>query len=81
MRLTLSIPSGDHIYYFRIPVDFNSCRIEVPGVVIIDLFKVHDHRYDIQAFFYNEKVICSSRSFRSKTELYGAIQKLLQEYL
>lgn len=56
-------------------------RIEVKDVCIIDIYKAHDHRYDLKAFFYDRKYIYYKENIRSKKELYSAIQKLLQENL
>ena len=56
-------------------------RIEVSDVCIIDIYKLHDHRYDLKAFFYKKKRITHKENIRSKKELYSAIQKLLQENL
>ncbi|MBQ2858611.1 MAG: hypothetical protein IJA45_01820 [Oscillospiraceae bacterium] len=56
-------------------------KIVVEGVVVFDIAKYHNHRYDLDAFFYSSKRIVSRRSFRSKRELYGAIQELLQQEL
>ena len=58
-----------------------SHRYEVKDVCIIDVYKFHDHRYDLKAFFYKKKRITYHENIRSKKELYGAIQNLLQENL
>lgn len=59
----------------------NYQRLEFPFLFIIDVFKYHNHRYDLHAFFYNTKLIVPTRSYSSKRELYGAIQDLIQEQL
>lgn len=80
MRYEVRIPHNDTLYCYRLlPADYQ--RIDLSDVVILDIWKIHDHRYDMCAFFYRQKIICSTRSFSTKKELYGAIQKLLQEYL
>lgn len=56
-------------------------RVDRPGIVILDISKYHNHRYDLHGFFYEKKSIVGPYSFRSKRELLGAIQKLLQQYL
>lgn len=82
MRFTIDIPTGrGTLYSFSLPSHFKAIRMEVPDVVILDVYKFHDHRYDLSGFFYKNKVILSSRSFGSKKELYRAIQMFLQEYL
>ena len=58
-----------------------SIRYEVKDVCIIDVYKFHDHRYDLKAFFYERKYITYQENIRSKKELYSAIQKLLKENL
>ena len=73
----LIIPNNHGInYYFGL--DFynypTSKRIEVEDVCVIDIYKAHDHRYDLKAFFYEKNI-------RSKKELHSTIQKLLQENL
>ena len=62
--------------------EYSKCkRIEVKNVCIIDVYKIHDHRYDLKAFFYKKKRITYQEQIRSKKELYSAIQKLLQKNL
>ena len=56
-------------------------HIEEENVCIIEIYKAHDHRYDLKAFFYDKKYIYYKENIRSKKELYSAIQKLLQENL
>ena len=56
-------------------------RCEVKDVCIIDVYKAHDHRYDLKAFFYEKKHITYQENIRSKKELYSAIQNLLQQNL
>lgn len=58
-----------------------SVRIEDENVCIIDVYKLHDHRYDLKAFFYKKKYITYQENIRSKKELYSAIQNLLQQNL
>ena len=71
--------------YWIFSLGFNeynrSKRIEVKNVCIIDVYKFHDHRYDLKAFFYKKKRITYQEQIRSKKELYSAIQKLLKENL
>lgn len=56
-------------------------RCEVKDVCIIDVYKAHDHRYDLRAFFYKKKHITYQENIRSKKELHSAIQNLLQQNL
>lgn len=81
MRYSFTIPhDGYNWSYTLLPYgDYQS--IDLEGVVFMQIFKVHDHRYDLQAFFYRTKTIFSCQSYCTKKELYGAIQKLLQDKL
>lgn len=84
MHHELSIPDGKGSrWYFSIHFEKyrKAKRIEVPNVCIIDVYKLHDHRYDLKAFFYDRKYITYQENIRSKKELYSAIQNLLQEIL
>lgn len=81
MRYSITIPDGARLWCYSILPFGDFQRIDVDGVVILDICKFHNHRYDLQAFFYARKHIVSCRSFSTKKELYGAIQNLLQEYL
>ena len=84
MYYEINIPDEEGRYWF-FSISFNEYRkhkrIEVKNTCIIDLYKFHDHRYDLQAFFYKKKRIAYQENIRSKKELYGAIQKLLKENL
>lgn len=81
MKYSIIVPRGTERWYYSVLPFGDYQRIDVDGVVIFDIYKYHNHRYDLQAFFYARKVIVSNRSFSSKKELHGAMQKLLQEYL
>lgn len=82
MRLTITIPRGSEYWLYTIlPHGRNFQKIVVEGVVVFDIYKHHDHRYDLDAFFYTSKRIVSGRTYTSKSKLHGAIQKLLQEEL
>ena len=77
----LSIPDGKGSHWLFSLNFYEYCkskRIEVPNVCIIDVYKFHDHRYDLKAFFYETKYITYQENIRSKKELYSAIQKLLK---
>ena len=81
MNYTVNIPKDGSFMVWRLLPHGGSQRIDCEGVVIFDLWKVHDHRYCLQAFFYRRKVLIGYGCFGSKKELYGAIQNLLQKYL
>lgn len=81
MRLVIDIPHDGTIYRYFL---FDNCDFQVidfPNVVILEITKVHDHRYVLCGFFYRTKVILRPCSYGTKKKLYDAIQKLLQEYL
>ena len=59
--------------------DYDS--IIVPSVCVIHCWKVYDHKYGLEAFFYFSHNIYSTCYYRSKSELFGAIQFLLQKEL
>ena len=71
----------NHWFPFEFYSSRNSTRCEVENLCIIDIYKIHDHRYDFKAFFYDKKYITYQENIRSKKELYSAIQKLLQQNL
>ena len=84
MYYSLTIPdeNGRNLHFsFNFGEYYMSHRYEVKNVCIIDVYKAHDHRYDLKAFFYKKKHITYQENIRSKKELYSAIQKLLQENL
>ena len=84
MYYNLTIPDENGRKYhfnFNFSEYSMSHRYEVKDVCIIDVYKFHDHRYDLKAFFYKKKRITYRENIRSKKELYGAIQNLLQENL
>lgn len=84
MYYNLMIPNKHGIDY-RFGLNFYNSptneRIEVEDVCIIDIYKAHDHRYDLKAFFYEKKLITYKENIRSKKELYSTIQKLLKKNL
>lgn len=84
MYYSINIPDEENCVW-TFSLGFNeynrSKRIEVKNVCIIDVYKIHDHRYDLKAFFYKKKRITYQEQIRSKKELYSAIQKLLQKNL
>ena len=81
-RITIPQENGwNKTFYLYFSEYRMSQRIEVENVCIIDVFKAHDHRYDLKAFFYKKKYITYQENIRSKKELYSAIQNLLQQNL
>ncbi len=81
MDIRIFIPAENTTYVYDILRYNDYQRIECDGIVILDICKYHNHRYDLHGFFYARKAIVGPFSFKSKKELHGAIQKLLQEYL
>lgn len=68
-------------YHFSFNDNNRSFTVYVPDVVIIKVYKFHDHRYDLKCFFYDKKYIYYQESIRSKKELHNVVQKLLKENL
>ena len=81
MRYVIQIPHDGSLWCYPLLECGNYESIDLEGVVFMQICKIHDHRYDLQAFFYRTKHIHSCQSYGTKKELYGAIQKLQQEYL
>ena len=81
MRYVIQVPRGDVYFCYPLYLSSGFQRIDCDGVVILDICKVHNHKYVVCGFFYRQKIILSNRVFTTKKELYGAIQKFLQEYL
>ena len=80
----ISIPQKDGgiiNYHFSFSDYSRSSTVYVPDVVIIKVYKFHDHRYDLKCFFYEKKYIYYQESIRSKKELHNVVQKLLKENL
>lgn len=81
MRYTVQIPRDGSLWCYTLLPSGNFQRIDCDGVVVFDIWKVHNHNYSFQAFFYARKCIVVRGPFGTKKELFGAIQKLLQELL
>lgn len=81
MRYFICIPHDGSRFYYPLLYHSDFQCIDVDGVVLLYIWKIHNHKYQLEGFFYSSKVIISCRTFGTKQELYGAIQKLLQEYL
>lgn len=82
MRLYITVPcDAENLFIELFPGGETLQKIIVDGVAVLDICKVHNHRYDFKAFFYRSKRIVTCCSYSSKLKLHGAIQKLLQEEL
>lgn len=81
MNYIVQIPVDGIFHCFPLHLSGGFQRIDCDGVVILEIRKVHNHRYVLRGFFYRQKIILSERVFSTKKELCGAIQKLLQDYL
>lgn len=53
--------------------------IKVDEVCVIEVCKLHNHRYDLRAFFYRRQRIFYQENINTLKELYDVIQKLLKE--
>ena len=81
MRLYLYVRYNGTNYQFGFLNDTTSSCISLKDVFIIYLYKHHNHDYSFKAFFYGSKSIYSIRHFTTKSKMYSAVQKLLQEEL
>ena len=81
MDFSFYIPfKGCHWCYRLLPYgDFQ--MISVDGFCYLEIYKYHNHRYEIAGFFYLSRHLIRPRLYRTKRELFGAIQELLQEEL
>ena len=72
----------DVIHVFRLNFCISKFKmLEVEDVCVIYLCKIHNHRYDIKCFFYDNKYIYYREYIRTLNELYDVIQSLLHENL
>lgn len=81
MKLNIEVKKDNVIYSLGF---LNKCEyvcLCIENEFIIHLYKEHNHCYYFKAFFYRSKRICSYHYFRSKKELYRAVQLLLKEEL
>lgn len=81
MYWSFTIPDNGLNYSYSLRNLDGYCRIDREGVVVLDITKYHNHRYDLQGFFYAKKVIVGPYSYRTKKELFAAVQNFLREYL
>ena len=68
-------------YHFSFNNYSRSFTVYVPDVVLINAYKLHDHRYDLKCFFYDKKYIYYKESIRSKKDLHNVVKRLLKEFL
>lgn len=81
MQYRISIPHDGWNFVFDLLSSGDFESIVVDGVVVFQIAKRHNHRYEFDAFFYASKRIYTGYCFKSKKELFGAIQLLLQKEL
>lgn len=80
MNIRFSVKlNGVHYCFNFFPSDYHRFYLEDEFIIYVS--KVHNHRYFFKAFFYRSKSIYVSSSFRSKTELFSAIQNMLEDEL
>lgn len=68
-----------HYFFFGFFDGERYQRFEVPEVCIIDVYKYHARNFTLKAFFYKDKYIYYHENFRSKKDVYSAIQSLLED--
>lgn len=81
MELRITIPVDGKNYYYRLLYYTNYQEICIEGVIYLSLYKRHNHSYGMAAFIYKKKKYIYPRYYKSKRELYSAIQELLQKEL
>lgn len=81
MRLYLYLRYNGINYQFGFLNGVSNSCISLKDIFIIYLYKNHNHDYYFKAFFYQSKRIYSDLHFTTKSKMYSAVQKLLQEEL
>ena len=81
MKYYLHIPYPDGVFTYSLLPSGDRQVISLTDIIYLDIVKYHDHCYAFSAFCYKRRHLAWAREFRTKKELYGAIQKLLQVYL
>ena len=82
MRLSFTIPTGEHSFYYTLlPNGQKEQIICHEGVIFLGIRIYHNHRYELRAYLYKQKRYIYPKYYNTKTKLYSAIQKLLQEEL
>ena len=81
MKYYLHIPYPDGVLGYSLLPSGDRQVISLTDIIHLEIVKYNDHRYVFSAFCYKRRYLAWPREFRTKKELYGAIQKLLQEYL
>lgn len=81
MRLSFTIPDSGHNYSYSLLSYSDFQLIDHYGVIYLAIHKIHDHKYELCAFIYKSRHYIRPCYFNTKSKLYGAIQKLLQEEL
>ena len=61
-------------------VDFSFNVIDIPDVIFLQVYKVHNHLYDVRYFLYEKRYIWTT-SFKTFKEMYLEVQKILKEDL
>ena len=81
MELTFTITIDGKNSWYRLLHNTNHQTIWKEGIIYLSLYKIHNHSYEMTAFIYKKGKYIYPRYYRTKRELHGAIQKLLQEEL
>lgn len=81
MRLNFTLPIDGVYTVYTLLNNTNNQRICIEGEIYLNLYKKHNHSYEMTAFIYKKRKYIYPRYYRTKKELYGAVQKLLQEEL
>lgn len=82
MKKDILIPLKDNSYWcFSLNlIDRVPYIVDLPDICYFRFYKYHDHRYEFAYFVYNPRYL-GFYEYRSKKELYCAVQKLLKRFL
>lgn len=69
-----------HVFYLKFYIS-NKIKIKVDNVCVINIYKFHNHRYDLKCFFFDNDYIYYNECISTIKKLYDIIQSLLQENL
>lgn len=81
MEYTFTIPHNGHNWGYNLLRNTDHQIIHLEGKIYLHITKYHNHRYELAGFIYELPKYIYPQEYKTKKELIGAIQKLLQELL
>lgn len=81
MLLSFTIRAHGLFYCYHLLSYSDFQIVHLDNVIHLEIWKKHNHSYGFAGFLYKAQCLVYPREFRTKKELHGAIQKLLQEKL